>query len=61
MDNLRHTLVGAALGEAGLHGKTPLGVAARVIAANIPDVHGVLYWLHRPVAELGFRRCRSCR
>lgn len=56
MDNLCHTLVGAALGEAGLRRKTPLAMAALVIAANAPDVDGVLYWLHRPVEALGFRR-----
>jgi inner membrane protein len=56
MDNLCHTLVGAALGEAGLRKRTPLAMAALVIAANAPDVDGILYWLHRPVAALGFRR-----
>jgi len=56
MDNLCHTLVGGALGEAGLRRRTPLATAALIIAANIPDVDGILYWLHRPVAALGFRR-----
>lgn len=56
MDNLCHTLVGAALAEAGLRKKTPLGTATLLIGANIPDVDGILYWLNRPVEALGFRR-----
>ncbi len=56
MDNLCHTLVGAAFGEAGLRKRTPLAMAALLIAANVPDVDGILYWLHRPIAALGFRR-----
>ena len=38
MDNLAHTLMGAALAEAGLKKKTGLGLPALMIAANIPDV-----------------------
>jgi inner membrane protein len=56
MDNLCHTLVGAALAEAGLRRKTPLATATLLIGANIPDVDGILYWLNRPVDALGFRR-----
>jgi inner membrane protein len=56
MDNLCHTLVGAALAEAGLRKKSPLGTATLLIGANIPDVDGILYWLNQPVAALGFRR-----
>ncbi len=56
MDNICHTLVGAALAEAGLGKKTPLGTATCLIGANIPDVDGVLYWINRPVEALGFRR-----
>jgi inner membrane protein len=56
MDNICHTLVGAALAEAGLRKKSPLGTATLLIGANIPDVDGVLYWLNRPVEALGFRR-----
>ncbi|MGA2383963.1 MAG: metal-dependent hydrolase [Gemmatimonadales bacterium] len=56
MDNLCHTLVGAALAEAGLRKKTPLATATLLIGANIPDVDGILYWLNRPVEALGFRR-----
>jgi inner membrane protein len=56
MDNVCHTLVGAALAEAGLRRKTPLATATLLIGANIPDVDGILYWLNRPVEALGFRR-----
>ena len=56
MDNLCHTLVGAVLAETGLRKKTPLATATLLIGANIPDVDGILYWLHRPIEALGFRR-----
>jgi len=56
MDNLCHTLVGAALAEAGLRKKSALATATLLIGANIPDVDGILYWLNRPVEALGFRR-----
>jgi inner membrane protein len=38
VDNVCHTLVGAALGEAGLKSRTRFGNAALMIAANIPDL-----------------------
>ncbi|MEO0501272.1 MAG: metal-dependent hydrolase [Pseudomonadota bacterium] len=41
MDNLAHTLAGAALAEAGLKEKTGLGLATLMIAANLPDVDAV--------------------
>ena len=56
MDNICHTLVGAALAQAGLRRKSPLGTATLLIGANLPDVDGILYWLNRPVEALGFRR-----
>lgn len=63
MDNLAHTLVGAALGEAGLKQKTGLGLATLMIAANLPDIDvlGLLVgedlawrrgWTHGPLALL---------
>ena len=63
MDNLAHTLAGAALGEAGLKEKTGLGLATLMIAANLPDVDalGLLVgenlawrrgWTHGPLALL---------
>lgn len=61
MDNLAHTLAGAALGEAGLKWKTGLGLATLMIAANMPDIDalGLLFgenlawrrgWTHGPIA-----------
>ena len=38
MDNLCHTLAGAALGEAGLKRRTTMGTATLVIASNLPDI-----------------------
>ena len=38
MDNICHTLVGAAMAEAGLKRRTALGSATLMIAANFPDV-----------------------
>src|SRR5262245_26223849 len=38
MDNLCHTLVGAALAETGLRRRTRLAGIALVIGANLPDV-----------------------
>jgi len=61
VDNLAHTLVGAALGQAGLKRKTGLGMATLMIAANLPDIDafGLLIgenlawrrgWTHGPIA-----------
>jgi hypothetical protein len=63
LDNLAHTLAGAALGEAGLKKKTGLGMATLIIAANLADIDalGLLFgenlawrrgWTHGPVAML---------
>ena len=38
MDNLCHTLAGAALGDAGLKRRSALGMATLMIASNIPDI-----------------------
>ena len=38
MDNITHTLVGAALAEAGLKKRTALGGITLMIAANFPDI-----------------------
>jgi len=55
MDNLTHTLVGAALADAGLKKHTRLAVLTLVLAANAPDVDIVSYaW--GGDAGLGFRR-----
>jgi inner membrane protein len=38
MDNLCHTLAGAALGEASLKRRTAFGMATLMIASNLPDI-----------------------
>jgi inner membrane protein len=38
MDNLTHSLVGAALAQAGLKRKTAMAMPALIIAANLPDI-----------------------
>jgi inner membrane protein len=38
MDNLCHTLAGAALGKAGLATRTRYGMATLLISANLPDI-----------------------
>ncbi len=56
MDNLTHTLVGATLAESGLGRRSALATATLLIAANLPDVDGMLYWVARPDSAYGFRR-----
>ena len=55
MDNLCHTLVGAALGKAGLEKRTPLGTATLLLGANLPDVDVLSYFWGADTA-LSFRR-----
>ena len=43
MDNVCHTLVGAAFGEAGLKHRTRFGAAALMISANIPDLDVLIF------------------
>ena len=62
MDNLTHSLAGAALGEAGLKRMSGLGMAALVLGANIPDIDAAVLltdadmlvarrgWTHGPIA-----------
>lgn len=63
MDNITHTLVGAALGRTGLHRRTGLGMAALMVGANLPDIDvlGLFAgenlawrrgWTHGPLALL---------
>src|SRR6266550_8968864 len=54
MDNLCHTLVGAALGEAGLKRKTAYGNATLMIASNLPDVDVLVFGTSTP--SVAFRR-----
>ncbi|HSK78440.1 MAG TPA: metal-dependent hydrolase [Thermoanaerobaculia bacterium] len=55
MDNLCHSLVGAALSRAGLGKRTALATATLVIGANLPDVDVFAYAWGADTA-LGFRR-----
>ena len=55
MDNLCHSLVGAALSRAGLGRRTALATATLVIGANLPDVDVFAYAWGADTA-LGFRR-----
>ncbi len=41
MDNLTHSLVGAALGQMGLKRKTGLAMPTLIIGANLPDIDAV--------------------
>src|ERR671930_1973206 len=54
MDNLCHTLVGAAFGEAGLKQRTRFGNATLMIAANLPDVDVLVFATQTP--SVAFRR-----
>lgn len=54
MDNLCHTLTGAALGQAGLASRTRYGMATLMVAANLPDLD-VLVFL-TDTLPMSFRR-----
>ncbi len=54
MDNLCHTLVGAALGEAGLKRRTRWGHATLMIASNLPDLDVLVFATSTP--SVAFRR-----
>ena len=54
MDNICHTLVGAAFGEAGLKRQTRFGNATLMIASNLPDVDVLVFASNLPA--VAFRR-----
>jgi inner membrane protein len=54
MDNLCHTLVGAALGEAGLKRRTRYGNVTLMVASNIPDIDVLVFATGLPA--VAFRR-----
>jgi inner membrane protein len=54
MDNVCHTLVGAACGAAGLNRRTRFGAATLMISANIPDLDVLVFATSTPWIE--FRR-----
>jgi len=43
MDNVCHTLVGAAFGEAGLKQRTRFGTAALLVGSNLPDLDVLVF------------------
>ncbi|MEP7272331.1 MAG: metal-dependent hydrolase, partial [Acidobacteriota bacterium] len=55
MENLTHTLVGAALAESGLKRVTPLATPTLIIAANIPDID-IVSGVFGPMAYLEWHR-----
>jgi inner membrane protein len=54
VDNICHTLVGAACGEAGLKQRTRYGSAALMLSANVPDVDVVVFLTD--ISAVSFRR-----
>ncbi len=52
MDNVCHTLVGAAFGEAGLKRSTRFGMPVLLIAANLPDVDTLAFAADLPAVAL---------
>jgi inner membrane protein len=56
MDNLTHSLIGAALGQAGLKRKTGLAMPALIIGANLPDIDAACFFWLEGTEHLGFRR-----
>jgi hypothetical protein len=54
MDNLCHTLAGAAMGEAGLKTRTRFGNATLMVAANLPDIDVLVFATSAPAVT--FRR-----
>jgi inner membrane protein len=52
MDNLCHTLVGAAFGEAGLKRRTRFGSATLMVASNLPDIDVLAFASGIPVVAL---------
>jgi inner membrane protein len=54
VDNLCHTLVGAALGEAGLKRHTRFGSATLMVASNLPDLDVLVFATSTPA--IAFRR-----
>ena len=56
MDNLTHSLFGAALGQIGLKRRTGLAMPTLIIAANLPDIDAACFaWLDG-LEHLAFRR-----
>jgi inner membrane protein len=56
VDNLTHSLIGAAIGQTGLKKLSGLGMATLIIAANIPDIDAACFLWLEGHEHLAFRR-----
>jgi inner membrane protein len=56
VDNVTHTLLGAALAQTGLKRVSRFGTATLLIGANLPDLDGFSYFLASNSEALAFRR-----
>jgi inner membrane protein len=56
MDNLTHTLVGAAIAETGPRDRFALATPTLIVAANVPDVDAISYLVADEFAALAWRR-----
>jgi inner membrane protein len=56
MDNITHSLVGAALAEAGPRDRFALATPTLIVAANVPDVDAISYLVAGEFAALAWRR-----
>lgn len=56
MDNICHTLVGAALAQTGLKHRTRYGTATLLVGANLPDIDILSYGFGGGLTALSFRR-----
>ena len=54
MDNLTHTLMGAAIGKAGFERRTALATGTLMIASNLPDIDVAVFLT--PTLAMSFRR-----
>ncbi|MCC7243187.1 MAG: metal-dependent hydrolase [Acidobacteria bacterium] len=54
MDNLCHTLTGAALGQAGLANRTRYGMVTLLVASNLPDIDVAVFFTN--TMPVSFRR-----
>jgi inner membrane protein len=52
MDNLCHTLVGAAMAQAGLKRQTRFGMAALLVSANLPDLDVLVFATDMPAVAV---------
>ncbi len=56
MDNLTHSLIGAAIGQTGLKMLSGLGMATLIIAANMPDIDAACFLWLEGAEHFAFRR-----